>query len=213
MRSAEAVIADIEDAAQRTGNALGWRLLYSPPAVLRGAPVAIVALHPVGPADEPAAPTLATPPGTSAWTDEAWDGHPAGQATVQRQVRALCEWLGVAPQDTLSGVLVPFRAPDWESLHRKRTARRLGTGLWREMLDHVRPPLVVALGRPVFDEMTQVLGAGAVRTVPIGWGDKKGRIADHDGGRIVGLPDLARAPVFSRPASRSALDDLLGHPA
>ena len=74
------------------GYTLGWRLLYSPEAVLERARVAFVGLNPGGnqaPADHA---EFAMESG-SAYAQERW-GKPPGQSTLQRQVLRLFEIVG-----------------------------------------------------------------------------------------------------------------------
>ena len=212
MRSDDEIRVAIEAAAEATGNNLGWRLFYSSPAVDERPRLAIIGLNPGGGSDEPWRSVIRQPEGQSAYVNEFWAGYPAGEAPLQKQVQALCRWLGVEPADVLAGNLIPFRSPRFSELQGRAEALRFGEKLWKEILAAAHPELIVTLGIPAYDGVARALGAKTTNTMPIGWGTQTARIGDHVGGRLIGLPHLSQYKIFSRPQCHAALVELLGPP-
>lgn len=106
--------ARIEQEYLRRGDRLGWRLLSSPWEIVSSAEVAFIGLQPGGTYAPAEHPDLCPEQG-SAYVTESWVGAAPGQSPLQRQVRALFEMLGVAPETVLAGNLVPFRSPNVKS--------------------------------------------------------------------------------------------------
>lgn len=207
MTIADELRVEIERAYLARGDRLGWRLLYSPVSVLEQAEVAFVGLNPGGSYVDPTHPSLACPDGTSAYVTERWKDLAPGQDALQKQVRLLFAKIGVAPQEVLAGNLVPFRSPNWDSLTDKNAALEFGQRIWRRILAHARPKLVVAMGSPSATAISNVLGA-KVTTVPIGWGAMTATQARTAEMTFVGLPHLSRFQLFGRAASEPVLDRL-----
>ncbi|MEO0669180.1 MAG: uracil-DNA glycosylase family protein [Pseudomonadota bacterium] len=201
--------ASIESAYQKSGNALGWRLLASPEETLKGADVAFVGLNPGGKVDDPSHPRFAVP-GKSAYIDESWNGFPPGQSPLQKQVRKLFQMLRVVPEEVLSGNLVPFRSPTWNALPSKRSALDFGFELWRQILERAKPSLVVGMGGDATRQLARLLRADTSERIPLGWGKVTGTRAAHAQGYLVGLPHLSRFPVVGRQASEAGLRKLFG---
>ncbi len=190
------------------GYTLGWRLLYSPEAVLERARVAFVGLNPGGnhaPADHA---EFAMESG-SAYAQERW-GKPPGQSTLQRQVLRLFEIVGEPPADVLAGNLVPFRSPSWEMLGSKDQALRLGRNIWEEILAHTRPQLVIGMGGSTWPVLKQLLRVDSVQQELVGWGSVRGERGTFEGGTFVGLPHLSRFAIVTRKESQQGLQTLLG---
>lgn len=197
----------IDNAYLARGNRLGWRLFYSPPHVLDGAPVAFVGLNPGGDYMPAEHGEFAMNRG-SAYTDEAWGAAP-GDAKLQRQVRALFARLDVPAEDVLAGNLVPFRSPSWEAMPDRRAALAFGKALWADILDRARPRLVVAMGRVTIHALAEVLHIEHLESVPLGWGSVTGRRGNYRDGAFVGLPHLSRFAVINRAESENGLKRLL----
>lgn len=198
------LIARIERAYADSGNTLGWRLLASPIRVLEGAEVAFIGMNPGGRTRPQDHGEFAMAAG-SAYVVEEWAGAPAGQSPLQRQVRALFAGLGVAPEDVLAGNLVPFRSPDWGSLHHPDHAVRFGMEIWREILDAARPKLIVGMGTNVTCALTRLLDVRDIDTIAVGWGKVRASRGAFKGGTLVGLPHLSRFGIMTRPTSMPAI--------
>lgn len=197
----------IEKAYRARGDRMGWRLLYSPAHVLNGASVAFVGLNPGGDYAPVQHAEFAMDHG-SAYEREDWGAAP-GQAKLQRQVRALCNRLGVRPEDVLAGNLVPFRSPSWEAMADRRGALAFGKALWSKILHHARPNLVIAMGGVTIAALADVLNVHDLERVNVGWGSVKGQRGRHHNGVFVGLPHLSRFAIIDRPQSEHGLERLL----
>lgn len=198
----------IQEKYSDLGYALGWRLLYSPEAVLERARVAFVGLNPGGdhaPADHA---EFAMESG-SAYAQERW-GKPPGQSRLQCQVLRLFEIVGEPPADVLAGNLVPFRSPSWEMLGSKDQALRFGRGIWDEILAHTKPQLVIGMGGDTWPVLKQLLRVQSAQKELVGWGSVRGERGEFEGGTFVGLPHLSRFAIVTREESRKGLQTLLG---
>jgi hypothetical protein len=201
--------SQIESKYEELGYKMGWRLLYSPEHVLDTARTAFVGQNPGGNYAPPDHAVFAMRSG-SAYAAERW-GAPPGQGKLQRQVLALFRLIGERPQDVLAGNLVPFRSPSWEVLPSKDEALAFGSKVWKVILGHAKPRLVIAMGMgtsvPVLKEILRVRCTERVR---IGWGSNEGERSVFDGGTFVGLPHLSRFPFATREESQDGLKRLLG---
>lgn len=187
----------IERRYRDAGYRLGWRLLYSPAAVLEGARVALVGLNPGGRVRPNDHAEFAMVSG-SAYMNESWKGRPPGTAPLQKQVLSLFELLGERPEDVLAGNLVPFRSPSWNSLPGDRKAAvAFGKDLWRDMILRARPSLVIASGKHPFDSLREALGAAEPEEYGLDWHGIIGRRCAWPGGELVGLPHLSRYSVVT----------------
>ncbi|WP_165978808.1 uracil-DNA glycosylase family protein [Antarcticimicrobium luteum] len=198
----------IEAAYQRSGNALGWRFLYSPAETLQGARIAFLGLNPGGSAEDDAHATYAMESG-SAYSHESWVGCAPGESRLQRQVLALFERLDTKPEHVLAGNLVPFRSRDWQSLKNPEDSVQFGTELWEEVLRSAKPALVITMGSQTRRIVVNLLGIEELTKHDVGWGRVAAYKGRFDGGRFVGLPHLSRFGIITRPQSTEVLDELL----
>jgi len=204
-----ALSKQIERAYQASGNQLGWRLLASPAHVLDGSEVAFLGLNPGGRTRPPEHAEFAMPSG-SAYVVEQWAGNPAGCSPLQRQVRALFEGIAIEPEDVLAGNLVPFRSPDWASLKNRDESLKFGVELWRRLLTHAQPKLVIGMGREVTAAMSALLNTRRETRIPVGWGAVTGTRAEFANGTLVGLPHLSRFGIMMRRESQPGIRRLFG---
>lgn len=198
----------IQEKYRELGYDLGWRLLYSPEAVLERARVAFVGLNPGGnhaPVDHA---EFAMESG-SAYARECW-GKPPGQSTLQCQVLRLFEIVGEPPADVLAGNLVPFRSPSWETLGNKDQALRFGRSIWEEILAHTKPQLVIGMGGDTWPVLKQLLRVRSMQQELVGWGNVRGEQGAFEGGIFVGLPHLSRFAIVTRKESQEGLGSLFG---
>lgn len=198
----------IEAEEKRLGFQLGWRLLASPLQVLDGAALAFIGLNPAGAVKRPDHPDLSVPSGNAYVNEIRERAKPAGCSGLQLQVRRLFTALGHAPETVLAGNFIPFRSQSRAQLRNFPAASAFGREIWADILARAKPPLIVSMGRDVFDNMSQVLGAGPASTVSVGWGTIYARNARFPGGRIIGLPHLSRFAIIGREESRQALAQL-----
>lgn len=184
---------------------LGWRLLYSPRRVLSGARVAFIGLNPGGRSIDPTHGEFSSEAGSAYRKDvENWGRN----SSLQDQVIALFNRLKVSPEDVLAGNLVPFRSPDENSLPGASEAISFGCNLWREILDKVRPTVVVSMGVPANREICRLLGARTTGLHPVGWGNLNASRGQFAGGAWIGLPHLSRFTIMKRPESQAGLTEL-----
>jgi hypothetical protein len=204
--------ADLKERIERQysagGYCIGWRLLYSPEAVLEGAKVAFIGLNPGGSCRPPDHAEFAMESG-SAYTAEHWTGGPPGESKLQRQVLALFERIGEQPEAVLAGNLVPFRSPTWKSLPDRERALAFGKGLWRDILAKVNPQLVIGMGHQTVTALRDILGVTIAERIPVGWGSVCGERGSYAGGTLVGIPHLSRFPIITRSESQPGLGRLL----
>ncbi len=200
----------IEAAYLRTSNnRIGWRFLTSPVSVLDKSKVAFLGLNPGGDRDTPEHPVFA-PKFGSAYVDESWDGYPAGQNPLQKQIRALFDRLGAKPEEVLAGQFVPFRSPSWECLYEKQDCIELGRSLWAKVFRQTRPKLVVTMGKDAIKVISTVLEVEHLEKVACGWGNQSISFATHDDMRFVGLPHLSRFSIINREKSEEGLSIAFG---
>ncbi|MEF2073293.1 hypothetical protein [Consotaella aegiceratis] len=206
----EEIRSCIEKEYRRRGDTLGWRLLYSPWETMLNADVAFLGLQPGGgflPNDHG---ELCMTSG-SAYVTESWTGRPAGAHPLQKQVRALFDWLDVAPEAVLAGNLVPFRCPNARSFKDMRGALAFGEWLWRDIVAQARPKLVVTMSRDTTAAFKRVGGIDTLQSRPCGWGSIRLFHGEGPLFRLIGLPHLSRFGIITRPASREALLSVLEH--
>ncbi|MEM9762631.1 MAG: uracil-DNA glycosylase family protein [Pseudomonadota bacterium] len=199
---------EIEERYQHFGCRAGWRLLYSPPHVLDGATVAFIGLNPGGDHAPQGHPDFA-PIGGSAYEDETWADHSAGDAPLQRQVRRLFHVAGAEPTDVLAGNLVPFRSPTWASMPRRREALDFVRNLWERIIERAKPRLVITMGRACTDQVAGLLQLGPLRGRPAGWGRARLFTGERGDRRMIGLPHLSRFQLMGREPSETAVQETL----
>lgn len=185
--------------------ALGWRLLYSPRRVLAGARVAFIGMNPGGRSVDPTHGKFSSEAG-SAYRKEVEDWSPS--SGLQDQVMALFDRIKVNPENVLAGNLVPFRSPSEDSLLGALEAIAFGRALWDDILDKVKPSLVVSMGGTANREIKHLLNVQTTSSLPIGWGNYTASRGSFDGGTWIGLPHLSRFAIMKRPKSQAALDVL-----
>jgi len=111
--------------------------------------------------------------------------------------------------------LVPFRSPDWASLHRPEETVAFVKDLWGEIFSSWRPRAIVAVGGVTLELITELLGpALSQSSMPTGWGNVRMHLRECQGTRILGLPHLSRFQIFGRhqsePFLETAFDWLVG---
>jgi hypothetical protein len=190
------------------GYTLGWRLLYSPVAVLQGSRVAFIGLNPGGSHRPKNHAEFAMEKG-SAYAQESWGSFLPGRAPLQQQVLALFKLIGERPESVLAGNLVPFRSPRWDALPNKQRALAFGKRVWSEILAEARPQIVIAMDGHVLSALRRILDVRATERIPVGWGSVCGERGEFSNGTLVGLPHLSRFSIITRPESQPGLGKLL----
>lgn len=204
---------DIQASYDAFGLTQGWRFLTSPQRTLESARVAIVTLNPGGERDlERGLAERWSCEAGSAYRVESWGDQAVGADPLQRQIQRLCQMLGEAPDDVLSGHFVPFRSRDWASLPRCDEAALFGLELWRWVLARAPARLIVCIGKTVAGDGIAAAAGDALQLAPVptGWGSTTiDRYLTADGRRIVALPHLSRFRLFGDPARERAFHEAL----
>jgi hypothetical protein len=192
---------------------MGWRFLSSPIRTLTKAKVVFLGLNPGGNKIEANQGEFSCENG-NAYANEEWAGRRAGQAPLQKQVLALFEKLEVNADEVLSGNLIPFRSPDFDSLPNKKAALEFGSQLWGDILTPLSPDIIITMSSKVTISIAKILKAKLDEKINLGWGNISGtRYSYTDNtkdkkGTIIGLPHLSRFGVFNREASEEGLNKL-----
>ncbi len=121
-------------------------------------------------------------------------------------------FLGVDPDEVVTGVVCPFRTPSWSDLSRaqQRDALKLGRVFWEQPLNRPGLELVVTTSNEATTAVTEWLGARLEESAPAGWGEISiHRFRSRSGVPILALPHLSRFRLFGRPESEKAIRVLL----
>src|SRR5690606_6482573 len=115
------------------------------------------------------------------YLDEPWKGKEPGQSPLQKQIGRVFELVGQAwgrssaeelLRTSISGNLVPFRSPKWNTLRCQKECIALGQLLWKEVLDRTRPLLVITMTSRTARAILAAYGlAPRYDARPSGWGN------------------------------------------
>ncbi len=197
----------IQTAHDEMGYVLGWRFLYSPVATLSSASCAVITLNPGG--DHFHEPLFSFENG-NAYVDETWPGKDRGAHPIQRQVQHLFALMDQPPSDVLSGVYVPFRSPNWDSLPQKFAALAFARKLWGPIFASHCPTTIVCVGKQIVgQEIAGLLDAQLSGRKSADWGEITLDLYRHARGRIIVTPHLSRFTIFGREGGDDAFSELL----
>ena len=183
----------IEAAHDALGHTLGWRFLTCPEKNFEGAKLLLVTLNPAG--NRRHGPSWSQESG-SAYVVESWNGQQPGADPLQRQIQKLFAFLGYTAKDVASAHFIPFRSPRWADLGNKKQSIAFARGLWTELLQRVRPAVVVCVGHETGRQLASLVGI-SLRPMPTGWGAYTLLRGDLPGGRpFVALPHLSTFKLF-----------------
>jgi hypothetical protein len=220
-------VTDIDVAYKQLEHTLGWRFLSVSRSVLeKPSKIALITLNPAGSAIPPDHPWASCENGSS-YLVESWDGLVPGTSKLQTQVRRLFAALHTAlrlhgnSDDLLEQALIshfiPFRSPRFADLPHKKESVAFAQRLWTKLLPHVRPNLIICLGRDAQKELRLLIGTalGAKlyesKSYRTGWGDYTADIdtfaAEHGDVRLLFLPHLSTWTLFTSP--KCAVDMLI----
>jgi hypothetical protein len=189
----------IETECSRLGHKLGWRFLTCPKGNIESASIALIAINPGG--DKYLPPMWSVENG-SAYVVETWKDRADGMERLQIQVQQMFQTIPVAPENILSGYLVPFRSKDWKSLENKQASLEFGLELWREVFRQAEKiETVIAFGKQMTPHMSKLLNANAKPKAEfhVGWGEQKIDLYECAGQRrLIVVPHLSRYAIFGR---------------
>jgi uracil-DNA glycosylase len=191
---------------------MGWRLLYSPWRTTQSASVAFIGLNPGG--DESNTDHGEIDTVGSAYESEDWSTakhtYSPGKSPLQLQVRKLFGMLGVNASDVLAGNLVPFRSPSWKSLPRRDEAISFGAELWRALITHANPRLIVVMSQEPWEALLRDWKIANIESKGINWGSYQIRRGNWEGTKVVALPHLSRFRIMERSKSEDAVSWAFG---
>jgi hypothetical protein len=210
-------VTDIDVTYKRLGHTLGWRFLSVSRSVLeQPSKIALITLNPAGNAIPPEHPWASCEEGSS-YLVESWNGLYPGTSTLQTQVRKMFAALHAALgmngnsddllEQSLISHLIPFRSPRFADLHHKKESVAFGQRLWTILLPHVRPNLIICLGRDAQRELRVLIPAAlgakyrASKSYRTGWGEYTADIdtfsGSHEEVRLLFLPHLSTWTLFT----------------
>jgi hypothetical protein len=193
----------IETECGRLGHKFGWRFLTCPKGNIESASIALVTINPGG--DKQLPPMWSVENG-SAYVVETWKDRAAdGTERLQIQVQRMLQTIPVAPENVLSGYLVPFRSKDWKSLENKQASLEFGLELWSEVFRQAEKiETVIAFGKQMAPHMSKLLDANTEPKAKFcaGWGEQKIDLYECAGQRrLIVVPHLSRYAIFGRPGN------------
>lgn len=219
----DSAVRNIRRAYSRLGHKLGWRFLYTPAKTFsRKTQIVFIGLNPGGNVFGPAEPSVEE---GNAYRVQPWssDGR---LNSLQRQVCAfyslLAETLrGSSAQTlmdaTLSANFCPFRSPDWTRLRAREKSILFSQRLWTNILDFVRPDILITMGSEVtrqIDTLLTLRGSHVrSRAILCEWGTVTYRLGSAEiGGKpvlLVGFPHLSHFKIFDRARGNACFKPLL----
>lgn len=202
-------IASIEMEYMNLGHRRGWRFLTS--SLESFGPesrILLLSLNPGGHSEPPDHPKASCEAG-SAYRVECWPGYPAGRAPLQVQVQLLAKALGTSLDTLLSAYFVPFRSPNFASMHKAQESIDFAIRLWEGAMDSLSPNLVVCLGKETEKWFREVIGQPlSENQYPVGWGAHTALVTRYRDRVVLALPHLSRFRVFGRSESGEALEQI-----
>jgi len=219
----DSVVRKIQRAHSTLGHELGWRFLYTPAKTFSPKTrIVFIGQNPGGKDREPDKPSVEL---GKAYRVETW-GSDGGLNPLQRQVCAFYSLLtkrlpGTNTQSlmdtTLSANFCPFRSPTWERLQAKDKSIAFSQRLWTNILDFVRPDMIITMGSEVtrqIDTLLELRGSHVKsRAFSCNWGSVTYRLGSADiAGKealLIGLPHLSHFQIFDRAKANSFFAPLL----
>ena len=229
----EQLVESIEAAYARLGHQIGWRFLTGPRRTLTAnTRFAFITLNPGGTYEDPAHPRSSSEDGNAYWV-ESWEGKPVGRAPLQFQVQELFTRIAGIVGTTepardfvetrvLTAHFVPFRSPDFPSLHRRAESIAFARDLWSDILAAWTPRVIMTISKDAFDNLRRVLQtrlhAGGTEQFLTGHRNRAARTAEacrfwtpdrRSSVTLARLPHLSRFPLFSIEACRQPVEEFL----
>jgi hypothetical protein len=209
-------VASIRAEYLRLKHTLGWRFLAVSKDVMCGhVDIALITLNPGGRVIVPDHSEASCESGV-AYLVERWGkppGRPPGTNKLQVQVQCLFREIAKRTQlaanghelmaRSLIGYYVPFRSPRLADLPEKAESFAFARALWRDVLQHASPRLIVCIDRKTQCELTELIPSifkSSLRRstkFATGWGKYTADIDEFDDGRrLLRLPHLSTFRLF-----------------
>lgn len=207
------LIHQVEQRYFQLGHTLGWRFLTSPRATFSPkTEFAFITLNPGGNKITHDEVRESCEHG-SPYVVEQWKSYPEGKEPLQQQIQKLYQMLGWDFDSVLSGQFVPFRSPTWAELPNRNESLQFGIELWGEIIRHVKPRLIVAMGKSQLrTPLVKALGTPIMsESHSVGWGKISAGLDIFEDCVLVSLPHLSRFQIMGRSASSEQLKELFNH--
>jgi len=205
---------EIDEADKELGHKLSWRFLTTPSRTLSpSSRVAFIALNPGGDKIRPDHGKESCESGCAYYIED-W------KSPLQQQVQLLFKEIAACLKVTdykslmdssLMAYYIPFRSPNYGSLHRQKESRAFAFQLWAKIMQDILPELIISIGWITFNDMHKILTTlnkmkcTNRHEMPTGWGSYKASINCYVGAKkrtvLVRFPHLSRFKIFNRPNS------------
>jgi hypothetical protein len=219
----DSAVHKIRRAYSTLGHKLGWRFLYTPARTFSPeTQIVFIGLNPGGKDFEPAEPSVEE---GNAYRVQPWaaDGR---LNSLQRQVCGFYSLFAEAlpssnaqtlMDTTLSANFCPFRSPSWTLLRAKEKSILFSQRLWTNILDFVRPDVLITMGSEVsrqIDTLLTLRGSPVrSRAILCEWGALTYRLGSANiAGKevlLICFPHLSHFRIFGRAKGTSCFAPLL----
>ena len=130
------------------------------------------------------------------------------QSPLTNQFLKLCSFLGIPPNQILTGVACPFRSDQWNdfSTGQKEAGLKFGKLFWSKVLDE-KIKLIITSGGIANKLITEIKDAKIETEKKACWANIcLKRYSNSQNTKIVALPHLSRFKLFSRTECRNPLN-------
>jgi hypothetical protein len=206
--SAATWMALLTKAEVALGFSQGFKPLYSPWSLLRTGKVAFMSLNPGRAPDHADLRMVSDERGNSYLAERLVTRSPLSAQFLQ-----LCNLIGSAPAEVITGVAAPFRSGAWGDLApaQKQASLEIGRRFWAVPLARPDLRLILACSGEATRLAVSITGARLEAETSAAWGNIRLRRYVAPGGKvIVQLPHLSRFRLLGRPASEAAIVAAIG---
>ena len=208
--SADEWMALLTKAETALGFAQGFKPLYSPWSALQSGTVAFLSLNPGRAPDRADLRMVSDERGNSYLAERLVTRSPLSAQFLQ-----LCDLIGLAPAQVITGVAAPFRSGNWADLtpEQKQGSLEIGQRFWSGPLARPALRLIFACSAEATRLAISLTGARLKDEISAAWGNIcLRRYVAPDGRVVVQLPHLSRFRLLGRPASEAAIRALIDVP-
>jgi len=193
------------------GHSCGVKLLYVPLANVEiGNKIVLLGLNPGGNVKNK---KFEIEFNGCAYIDEIWKSNSSpGASPLQVQIRKLFECIAITQgcaengdnilRNSVGGNLIPFRSPTWKALASKNESLQQGKIIWNEILDSVKPKLIIGFSGIVKNYLSVRYNC-RMKPIPTGWGNYSAYYFRKDKLTVWILPHLSTFKIFSSENCRS----------
>ena len=226
----DTICKKITNAYVSLNHSLGWRFINSSKNTLsKNSGIALITLNPGG--DKYEKPICSLEENNNAYLDENWTIYAKGQDPLQKQIQYLFQEIHKRTlkydssenliRNSFMAHFVPFRSPNFDSLHSKKESVEFSMSLWKEIInsENFNFSLIICIGKEQFEKFEKIFNTyknyELIKTemVPTGWGNYQSIINRYkkDGEIItlVYLQHLSRFRIFNRENGKEQVNLLL----